>query len=67
VDKNKLKKKGVRSPWREFEFWFMMVQYSIIPTLSVDHVLKNWNKIKEGLMENSRVRQLQVDKLANEN
>ena len=50
-DKIKSEKKAVRSPWREFEFWFMMVQYRIIPVLSVDDALNNWDRIKEGLME----------------
>jgi hypothetical protein len=45
----------------------MMVQYSIIPVLSVDDALNNWDRIKEGLMENSRVRQLQIDRLVVEN
>ena len=55
------KKKGIRSPWREFEFWFMVVQQAIIPKLSLRHALEHWDKIKEKLMENTRKRELQTD------
>ena len=52
---------GVRSPWREFEFWFMVVQQAIVPRLSINEVLDHWHQIKARLMENSRKRKLQTD------
>lgn len=55
------KKNGVRSPWREFEFWFMAVQHAIAPMGSIEKALKNWLRIRERLMENYRKRQLQID------
>ena len=54
-------KMGVRSPWREFEFWFMVVQQAVFPRLSVNSALENWNEIKIRLMEKYRQRNLQTD------
>jgi len=41
----------VRSPWREFEFWFMVVQHAIIPRLSINEILDHWPQIKARLMQ----------------
>ena len=57
------KARGIRSPWREFEFWCSIVKDAIIPTLSIEDAFENWGAIKECLMENSRDRLLQIDKL----
>lgn len=37
----------VRSPWREFEFWFMVVQQAIVPRLSMEQALEHWGQIKK--------------------
>jgi hypothetical protein len=39
----------------------MAVQHAIVPRVSIEKVLKNWPRIRERLMENSRKRQLQMD------
>ncbi len=63
IDKTRLKC-GVRSPWREFEFWFMVVQHAIVPRLSITQALQHWSTIKKNLMENSRKRRLQIESLS---
>jgi hypothetical protein len=45
----------------------MMLQHSIIPVIPINHALNNWSIIKEGLMENSRLRRLQIEMLVSEN
>ena len=52
---------AVRSPWREFEFWFMIIQHAIVPKVSLPHAFKHWSRIRKSLMENARKRQLQLD------
>lgn len=37
----------VRSPWREFEFWFMVVQQAIMPRLSMNQAIEHWGQIKK--------------------
>ena len=54
---------GVRSPWREFEFWFMIIQHAIVPKVSLPHAFTYWPRIKKSLMENARKRQLQVKEI----
>ena len=53
----------VRSPWREFEFWFMVVQHTVVPKLSLSLALQNWPRIRGNLMENARSRKLQFNVL----
>ena len=57
------KNAGVRSLWREFEFWFMIIQHAIVPKVSLPHAFKYWPRIKNSLMENTRARQLQLTEL----
>ncbi len=54
------RKKGIRSPWREFEFWFMAVKHAIVPKISIEKAIKDWPQLRERLMENSRKRSLQM-------
>jgi hypothetical protein len=56
TDKNGHKKR-VRSLWREYEFWFSIVQHSVVPRISIEKALTDWPIIRERLMENSRERQ----------
>jgi hypothetical protein len=53
----------VRSPWREFEFCFMLVRNAIVPRLSLERALGDWPRIRRDLMENARKRKLQIDYL----
>ena len=59
----KSKNVAVRSPWREFEFWFMIIQHAIVPKVSLPHAFNNWSRIKKSLMENARERQLQLNEI----
>ncbi len=59
-------KVGVRSPWREFEFFLTVVQQAIIPAISIEKVLADWNIIKANLMESPRKRQLQIKTICDE-
>jgi len=62
VKKNNQKTNGrVRSLWREFEFWLMVVKSAIIPRVSIQNAVANWPTIRQNLMENSRKRRLQLD------
>ncbi len=45
----------------EFEFWFMVIQHTILPELSIRECLANWPTIQEKLMENPRKRQPTLD------
>ena len=54
----------MRSLWREFEFWLMVVQNSIVPGISILGAIENWVQIRENLMESPRKRQLQYDSIA---
>ena len=42
--------------WREFEFFFMVVQHAIVPRLSINKTIEHWPDIRKRLMENSRKR-----------
>ena len=57
------KTQAVRSPWREYEFWFMVVQHAIVPRLSVNQALDHWPQIRAKLMERPRIRKLQNEML----
>ncbi len=37
----------VRSPWREFEFWCMVVRQAIVPRLSINQAIEHWEPIKK--------------------
>ena len=54
---------GVRSPWREYEFWYMVVKQAIIPNLPITQCIEHWSRIKQYLMENTRQRKLQTELL----
>ena len=58
------KNSPVRSPWREFEFWFMIVRSAIVPRVSISQAIENWPRIRKRLMENARKRQIQTDELS---
>ena len=63
--KDKEKRKcGVRSPWREYEFWYLVVKQAIIPNLSITHAFEHWDRVKKNLMENPRKRRLQSESLS---
>jgi len=47
--------------WREFEFWFMVLQQAIIPKVSIPDAIKNWGTIKNDLMERTRKRKPQLE------
>ena len=51
----------MRSLWREFEFWLMVVQKAVVPTLSILEAIDNWPEIRESLMESPSKRQLQLE------
>ena len=50
-----------RSRWREYEFWFMMLQHAVVPRISMKQAFQDWNRIRRSLMENRRERELQSD------
>lgn len=54
----------MRSLWREFEFWLMVVQNAIVPGISILGAIENWAQIRENLMESPRQRQLQCEGIA---
>ena len=41
----------------------MIVQHAVVPRVSIAQALENWARIRKGLMENPRKRQLQIDTL----
>ena len=57
------KTQAVRSPWREYEFWFMVLQHAIVPRLSINQALDHWPRIRARLMERPRKRRLQNELL----
>jgi len=52
-----------RSLWREFEFFYMIVQHAIVPRLQISRVIERWQMIKMKLMDNGRKRVPQLVKL----
>ncbi|MCE5335041.1 MAG: transposase [Desulfobacteraceae bacterium] len=54
--------RGTRSPWREFEFWFMVLQHTVVPRLFLSSTFKNWAGIRKKLMENCRTRNILVSR-----
>ncbi len=51
--------KSPRSVWREFEFVFIVVRNAIIPTVTIKHLIHNWDRIKKRLAEGPRKRRIQ--------
>ena len=49
-------KKGIRSIWRESEFWFIIFRNAVVPNIAIDKAIANWPEIRKRLMESSRKR-----------
>ena len=64
IERDQAIQNGVKSPWREFEFWFMVIKNSIIPRIPLQQAISHWPRIKQCLMEAPRKREMQTDVLS---
>lgn len=55
--------KGIRSLWRESEFWYIVVRNTLVPRISIEKAISNWPEIQKRLMEGSRRRKPQINML----
>ena len=46
----------IRSPWREFEYWFSVLQGAVMPKVSLEQEFKRWPDTRARLSECPRKR-----------